>query len=348
MRTAAPHPDRWRILTVSLVVGFMSLLDVTIVNVAIPSIRAGLDTSVVHGAVGGVGLHAHLRAHARGRRPARRRLRPPTADARRARPVRGHQRRGGPRAHGRAGGGGAAAAGSRRRAADAAELRAHPAAVHRRRAGPGVRAVRDDGVGGLRGGAVDRRRAHRAGRRRTSAGGWCSWSTCRSGSVAMVAVARLVPRRAAAASEPAERIDVAGAVAAGPGRALPAVPDRQPGGRCAVAARAARRRARVRLGVRALGAPADPPRPCAAARPGAAAAHARVRQRDGGRGALLHRVHRGVPGAVGLAAGRPRPRRAARRAAADAVRGGLGGRPRRWPAGWCRGSAAGSRPRRCS
>ncbi len=41
-----PHPDRWRILTVSLVVGFMSLLDVTIVNVAIPSIRAGLDTSV--------------------------------------------------------------------------------------------------------------------------------------------------------------------------------------------------------------------------------------------------------------------------------------------------------------
>ena len=29
----------------SLVVGFMSLLDVTIVNVAVPSIRAGLDTS---------------------------------------------------------------------------------------------------------------------------------------------------------------------------------------------------------------------------------------------------------------------------------------------------------------
>ena len=32
-------------LAVSLVVGFMSLLDVTIVNVAVPSIRAGLDTS---------------------------------------------------------------------------------------------------------------------------------------------------------------------------------------------------------------------------------------------------------------------------------------------------------------
>ncbi len=41
-----PDPRRWRILSVALVVGFMSLLDVTIVNVAIPSIRAGLDTSV--------------------------------------------------------------------------------------------------------------------------------------------------------------------------------------------------------------------------------------------------------------------------------------------------------------
>ncbi|PUA79893.1 MFS transporter [Nocardioides currus] len=38
-------PRRWRILMVSLLVGFMSLLDVTIVNVAIPSIRASLDTS---------------------------------------------------------------------------------------------------------------------------------------------------------------------------------------------------------------------------------------------------------------------------------------------------------------
>ncbi len=38
-------PRRWRILAVTLVVGFMSLLDVSIVNVAIPSMRAGLDTS---------------------------------------------------------------------------------------------------------------------------------------------------------------------------------------------------------------------------------------------------------------------------------------------------------------
>ena len=39
-------PRRWRILGVALSVGFMSLLDVSIVNVAIPSMRAGLHTSV--------------------------------------------------------------------------------------------------------------------------------------------------------------------------------------------------------------------------------------------------------------------------------------------------------------
>jgi EmrB/QacA subfamily drug resistance transporter len=42
---AEPDPRRWRILAVALVVGFMSLLDVTIVNVALPSIRSGLDTT---------------------------------------------------------------------------------------------------------------------------------------------------------------------------------------------------------------------------------------------------------------------------------------------------------------
>ncbi len=38
-------PRRWRILGVALAVGFMSLLDVSIVNVAIPSMREGLHTS---------------------------------------------------------------------------------------------------------------------------------------------------------------------------------------------------------------------------------------------------------------------------------------------------------------
>ena len=37
-------PRRWRILGVTLAVGFMVLLDVTIVNVAVPSMQQGLDT----------------------------------------------------------------------------------------------------------------------------------------------------------------------------------------------------------------------------------------------------------------------------------------------------------------
>ena len=40
-----PDPRRWRILAVTLVIGFMALLDVTIVNVALPSIRSGLGAS---------------------------------------------------------------------------------------------------------------------------------------------------------------------------------------------------------------------------------------------------------------------------------------------------------------
>jgi EmrB/QacA subfamily drug resistance transporter len=40
-----PDPRRWRALAVTLVVGFMSLLDVTIVNVALPSMSRGLDAS---------------------------------------------------------------------------------------------------------------------------------------------------------------------------------------------------------------------------------------------------------------------------------------------------------------
>ncbi|MFJ7125710.1 MFS transporter [Streptomyces sp. NPDC098101] len=40
----APDPNRWKALGVCLVAGFMTLLDVSIVNVALPSIRSGLDT----------------------------------------------------------------------------------------------------------------------------------------------------------------------------------------------------------------------------------------------------------------------------------------------------------------
>ena len=42
--SAAPDPARWRALSLCLVAGFMTLLDVSIVNVALPSIQSGLDT----------------------------------------------------------------------------------------------------------------------------------------------------------------------------------------------------------------------------------------------------------------------------------------------------------------
>ena len=37
-----PEPDRWKALAVCLAAGFMTLLDVSIVNVALPSIEQGL------------------------------------------------------------------------------------------------------------------------------------------------------------------------------------------------------------------------------------------------------------------------------------------------------------------
>src|SRR4051812_36417729 len=40
-----PDPNRWRALAVTLLVGFMSLIDVTIVNVAVPSMEHGLGAS---------------------------------------------------------------------------------------------------------------------------------------------------------------------------------------------------------------------------------------------------------------------------------------------------------------
>lgn len=45
MSVDEPDPRRWRALAVTLLVGFMALIDVTIVNVAVPSIQRGLDAS---------------------------------------------------------------------------------------------------------------------------------------------------------------------------------------------------------------------------------------------------------------------------------------------------------------
>lgn len=64
-----PRPERWRILGVTLVVGFMALLDVTIVNVAIPSMTTGLqtDTATIQWVVSGYALAFGLTLVAGGR-----------------------------------------------------------------------------------------------------------------------------------------------------------------------------------------------------------------------------------------------------------------------------------------
>ena len=74
-----PDPRRWRALSVCLVAGFMSLLDVSIVNVALPSIAVGVDAGpsslqwIVSGyalAFGLLLIPAGRLGDARGRRPA--------------------------------------------------------------------------------------------------------------------------------------------------------------------------------------------------------------------------------------------------------------------------------------
>ena len=74
-----PDPRRWRALTICLIAGFMALLDVSIVNVAIPSIASGLHAgeSSLQWIVSGYALTFGLLlvpagrvGDARGRRPA--------------------------------------------------------------------------------------------------------------------------------------------------------------------------------------------------------------------------------------------------------------------------------------
>ncbi len=63
---------RWLVLCVVLMGTFMAVLDVAIVNVAIPSIRADLHASFGEIEIRRVGLYPHLCLSARHRRPARR------------------------------------------------------------------------------------------------------------------------------------------------------------------------------------------------------------------------------------------------------------------------------------
>ena len=250
-----PDPRRWRILGVSLVVGFMSLLDVTIVNVALPSIRAGLDTTpaTVQWVVSGYALAFGLTLVAGGRLG--------DAYGRRRLMLIGLigfvvvQRRGRAGAERRPGRGRAAGAGRVRRAADAAELRPDPAAVPRRRARPGVRDVR-----------ADRRRSPRRPGRCSAAliialageeDGW-RWLFLVNVPIGLVA---LVGDPAAGARPAADarrgrdpRLDVVGALLLGGGGAAPALPagqprGRAPGCRCSCCAAPV-----APVGVRALGA----------------------------------------------------------------------------------------------
>ena len=159
-----PDPRRWRALSVTLTAGFMSLLDVSIVAVALPSMRESLGASpaaiqwVVSGyaltfglalvpagrlgdAVGRrrmflAALAGFVRVQCRGRGGAER----------------GHAGRGPPRA------------GHRRRGAGAAELGTDPAALPGRGTGTRVRVLRCHGRDLHRGGPGARRRHPRAGR----------------------------------------------------------------------------------------------------------------------------------------------------------------------------------------
>jgi EmrB/QacA subfamily drug resistance transporter len=67
--TDEPDPRRWRILGVSLVIGFMALLDVSVVNLALPSMQQGLhaSTGTIQWVVSGYALAFGLTLVAGGR-----------------------------------------------------------------------------------------------------------------------------------------------------------------------------------------------------------------------------------------------------------------------------------------
>ena len=68
---APADPRRWLTLVILLLAGFMNLLDVSIVNIAIPSIQRDLHASYADVQWALAGLHPRLRAGADHRRPAR-------------------------------------------------------------------------------------------------------------------------------------------------------------------------------------------------------------------------------------------------------------------------------------
>ena len=68
-RETTEDPRRWRILGVSLVIGFMALLDVSVVNLAVPSMQEGMhaSTGTIQWVVSGYALTFGLTLVAGGR-----------------------------------------------------------------------------------------------------------------------------------------------------------------------------------------------------------------------------------------------------------------------------------------
>ena len=68
--SATGRERRWSALALIVTAQFMVILDVAIVNVALPSIKSDLGFSADEPAVGDLGLRDHVRRHAAARRPA--------------------------------------------------------------------------------------------------------------------------------------------------------------------------------------------------------------------------------------------------------------------------------------
>ena len=86
--THRTNARRWSALALIVTAQFMVILDVAIVNVALPSIKTDLAFLAGEPAVGDLGLRDHLRRRAAARRPARRPARAPAAVHRRPRALR--------------------------------------------------------------------------------------------------------------------------------------------------------------------------------------------------------------------------------------------------------------------
>ena len=183
----------------------MTLLDVSITNVALPSISDATGAGPVAAPVDRQRLHAGLRAGAGARGTARRRPRTQADVPDRRRRLRGHQRARRARADRRGADRRARAPGHLRRPDQPAGLRAGPADVPRRGAGPRLRCARHDRRPRHRPGPAGRRRADRARAAPTSAGGWCSSSTCPSGWSSSRSPGASCRRRPATRPAPARR-----------------------------------------------------------------------------------------------------------------------------------------------